>query len=94
MDTDSFRYEMETDDSYRKIAKDTDTRFDTSKCLKDDKRSLPIEKKQKVIGVMKDELNGKIIIELLALRAKMYRIERQTKKWKISAAEAQKMCGR
>ena len=36
----------------------------------DDKRSLPIAKNKKVIGIFKDELGRKIIKEFVALRAK------------------------
>ena len=42
MDTDSFVYEIETEDFYRDIAKDVKKRFDTSGYSKDDNRPLPI----------------------------------------------------
>ena len=45
MDTDSFVYEIETEDSYRDIANDVEERFDTSGYSKDDDRPLPIGKK-------------------------------------------------
>ena len=35
-------------------------------------RHYPSEKIKKVIGLMKDELGGKIMKELVALRAKMF----------------------
>ena len=63
MDTDSFVYEIETEDFYRAIAGDVETRFDTSNYSKDDSLPLPIGMNKKVIGLMKDEIGGKIIIE-------------------------------
>ena len=44
-DTDSFAYEIETEDFYRDIAKDVEKRFDTSGYSKDDNRPRPIGKK-------------------------------------------------
>ena len=49
---------------------DTDKWFDTSKYDKNDNRPLPIGKNKKVISTFKDGLDGKIIIEFVALRAK------------------------
>ena len=72
MDTDSFVYEIESEDFYRNIAKDVEKRFDVNQYSKDDKRPLPIGKNKKVIGMMKDELDRKIMTEFVALRAKMY----------------------
>ena len=72
MDTDSFVYEIETEDFYRDIAKDVKKRFDTSGYSKDDNMPLSIREYKKVIGLMKDDLDGKIMTELVALRAKMY----------------------
>ena len=45
-------------------------RFDTSNYEVD--RPLPTGKNKKVIGLMKDELGGKIIREFVALRPKTY----------------------
>ena len=72
MDTDRFVYEIETEDVYRDIAKDVKKRFDTSGYSKDDNRPLPIGENKKLIGLMKDEPGGKIMIKFIALRAKMY----------------------
>ena len=47
-------------------------RLDTSGYSKDDNRSLSIGENKKEIGLMKDELGGKIMTEFVALRAKMY----------------------
>ena len=72
MDTDSFVYEIETEDFYRDIENNVEKRFDTSGYSKDDNRPLPIGENKKVIGLMKDELGGKVMTEFVALRAKMY----------------------
>ena len=49
MDTDSFVYEIETEDFYRDIEKDVKKRSGTSGYSKDDKRPLPIGENEKVI---------------------------------------------
>ena len=69
MDIDSFVYEIEMEDFYRYIAKDVKKRFDTSGNSKDDNRPLGIGETKNVIGLMKDELGGKIRTEFVALRA-------------------------
>ena len=56
MDTDSFVYEIDTEDFYRDIVKDVKKRFDTSRYSKNENRPLPIGENKKVIGLMKDEL--------------------------------------
>ena len=72
LDTDSFVYHIKTDDFYEDIANDIYQRFDTSTYDKKDKRPLPIGLNKKVIGLMKDELGGKIKTEFVSLRAKTY----------------------
>ena len=72
MDTDSFVYEIKTHDFYRDIATCVEKMFDTSGYSKVENRPLLIGKDKKVIGLMEDELGGKIISEFVALRAKMY----------------------
>ena len=69
MDADSFVYSIETEDFYKDIADDVETRFDTSGYCN---RPLPVGKNKKVIGLMKDELGGEIIKEFIILRPKMY----------------------
>ena len=72
MDTDSFIIHTETDDFFEDIADDVDEWFDTSKFDKNDNRPLPIGKNKEKIGKFKDELNGQIMTEFIALRAKTY----------------------
>ena len=73
MDTESFVYEIETEDYYKNIAKDVEASFDTSRYLKNDNRLVLIltEKNKKVIGMVKDEFGGKIMIGFDTLRAKL-----------------------
>ena len=68
MDTDSFIVYIKTDDLYKDIAEDIETRFDTSRFC----TPLPKAKNKKVIGLMKDRLDGKIKKQFVGLRAKTY----------------------
>ena len=70
MDTDSLILNIKTEDFYKDIANDVEKRFDTSNY--DVNRPLPTGKNKKVIGLMKDELGGRIIREFVALRPKTY----------------------
>ena len=70
MDTDSFVMNIETEDFYEDIANDVEKRSDASNYEVD--RPLPTVKNKKVIGLMKDELGGKIIMEFVTLRPKTY----------------------
>ena len=72
MDTDSFIIDIETDDFFEDIVDDVDEWFDTSKYNKKDNRPLTIGKNKKKIDKFKDELNGQIMTEFIALRAKTY----------------------
>ena len=70
MDTDSFIMHIKTNDFYKDVASDVENRFDTSNY--EVNRPLPTGKNKKVIGLMKDELGGKIITEFVTLRPKTY----------------------
>ena len=78
MDTGSFIVHVKTDDIYKDIAKDIEKRFDTLNYEID--RPLPKGQSETVIGLMKDELGGKIIKEFVGLRAKTYRTYSYLKK--------------
>ena len=70
MDSDSFITHVKTEDLYKDIADDVEKRFDTS--TYEFNRLFPAGKNKKVIGLMKDELGGKIMTEFVALRPKTY----------------------
>ena len=75
MDKDRLIVYIKADDIYKDIAEDLiimiiSTRFDTSNYELD--RPLPKGKNKKVIGLMKGELGGKIMIKFVGLRAKTY----------------------
>ena len=63
MDTDSFIMNIKTNDYYEDIANVVENRFDTSNYQVN--RPLPMGKNKKVIGLMKDELGGKIITKFV-----------------------------
>ena len=70
IDTESFIVQVKTDDIYKDIAEDVETKFDTSNFEID--RPLPKGKNKKLIGLMKDELGGQIMKRFVRLRAKTY----------------------
>ena len=65
MDTDSFILYIKIDHIYEDIEEDVETRFDTSNFELD--RPLPKGKNEKVNGLMKDELGGKIMKKFVGL---------------------------
>ena len=70
MDMDSFITNIKTNDFYKDIANDVENKFDTSNY--EVNRPLPMGRNKNVIGLMKDELGGKIITEFVILRPKTY----------------------
>ena len=80
MDTDSFIMNIKTNDFYEDIANDAENRFDTSNY--EINRPLPMGRNKKVIGLMKDELGGKIITEFITLRTKTYKEDKKAKEQK------------
>ena len=70
MDMDSFIMNIKTNYFYKDIANDAENRFDTSNY--EVNRPLPTGKNKKIIGLVKDELGGKIITEFVTLMPKTY----------------------
>ena len=70
MDMDSLVYDIKTEDFYEDIMDEVPARFDTSGYCPN--RPLPVGLNKKFIGLMKDELGGKIMTEFVALRPKLY----------------------
>ena len=70
MDTDSFIMNIKTNDFFNDVSNDVENRFDTSNY--EVSRPLPKGKNKNVIGLMKDELGGKIIMEFVFLRPNTY----------------------
>ena len=71
-DTDSFLYEIQTEDFYKDISGDVKDRFDTSDYPEGHPSGIPTGVNKKVLGMFKDEAAGKIIKEFVGLRAKLY----------------------
>ena len=71
-DTDSFLYEIQTEDFYKDISGDVKNRFDTSDYPEGHPSGIPTGINKKVLGMFKDETAGKIIKEFVGLRAKLY----------------------
>ena len=65
MDKESFIVYLKADD----IAEDVETRFDTFDKFRN-RQTLTYRENKKVIGLVKDELDGQIIKEFVRLRAK------------------------
>ena len=72
MDTSSFVIHIKTEHFYKYTANDVERQFDTSTYSENDKRPLPIGKNKKVIGLFQDELERKIMIEFVGIRAKTW----------------------
>ena len=74
-DTDSYMYEIQTEDFYEDISPDVEKLFDTSNYPKDHPSSIPTGCNKKVIGMFKDEAGGKQIRKFVGLRAKLYALK-------------------
>ena len=84
-DTDSFLYEIQTEDFYKDISGDVKDRFDTSNYSEGHPSGIPTGINKKVLGMFKDEAAGKNIKEFVGLRAKLY-------SYKMEEGEENKKC--
>ena len=71
-DTDSLMYQIHTDDFYKDISHDIETKFDTSDYPPDHPSGILTGVNKKVIGMFKDEVAGKQITCFVGLRPKLY----------------------
>ena len=71
-DTDSFIVNIKTEDFFEDISNDVERWFDTSNYDRNDKKPLLVGKNKNIHGLFKNELGGKIITEVVALRPKTY----------------------
>ena len=72
MDTDSFVYHIKTEDVYKDFAPHVKKHFDTSNYSKDCGLPIEIGMNKKKLGMMKDELGGKIMTHFVTLGNKVY----------------------
>ena len=84
-DTDSFLYEIQTEDFYKDISGDVKDKFDTSDYPEGHPSEIPTGINKKVLGMFKDEAAGKNIKEFVGLRAKLY-------SYKMEEGEENKRC--
>ena len=66
-DTDSLCYEIETEDFYKDIAGDVESKFDTSAYPKEHPSGIKTGVNKKVIGMMKDECSGEVMVGFVGL---------------------------
>ena len=85
-DTDSLMYLIYTDDFYKDISRDIKTHFDTSDYPEAHPSGILTGVNKKVIGMFKDEVNGRQITHFVSLRPKLYSFKvegvKETKKCK------------
>ena len=84
-DTDSLMYEIQKSNFNIDISADVEHRFDTSNYPSCHPSGIPTGLNKKVLGMFKDEANGKVIDEFVGLRAKLY-------SYKMFEGEESKKC--
>jgi len=74
-DTDSLMYHIKTDDFYADIRNDVKKWYDASELPVGHLSGIPVCVNKKVPGMMKDKTKGKIMKEVVVMRAKLYSIK-------------------
>ena len=92
MNTDSFIIQIKTEYCYKDIPDDVKKRYNTWNYEVD--KPLTKGMNKKVIGLMKEELGGKIITEFVALRPKTYSYLTDDDKNVTRAKGTKKMCNK
>ena len=72
LDTDSLAFEIKTKDFYKDINHDIEKRFDISDYPTNHRYGIKTVLNGKGLGMFKDEIGGKQIVEFVGLRAKLY----------------------
>ena len=88
MDKDSIIVYIKTNNIYKDITENVETRFHTSNYEVD--RPLPKGKNKEVIGLMKDELGGRIMTKFVGLSAKTYSCLKDTSSEEKKAKDTKK----
>ena len=92
MDIDSFIIYIKTEEFYKDIAGDVEKRFDSSNY--EVNRPLLTGKNKKLIGLMKDYLEEKIMTEFAPLRPKTYSYLMDDGNSGKKAKKTKKMCNK
>ena len=71
-DTDSLLYQIHSEDFYKDISYDIETKFDTSDYPPNHPSGILTGVNKKVIGMFKDEVAGRQITHFVGLRPKLY----------------------
>lgn len=86
-DTDSLLYSVETADFYSDLKVNFLNYFDTSNYALNNCYNI-VQKNKKIPGLFKDELGGKVLLEFVGLRSKMYSLK--TNEYEVKKAKGVK----
>ena len=84
-DTDSLLYQIHSEDFYKDISYDIETKFDTSDYPPNHPSGILTGVNKKVIGMFKDEVAGRQITHFVGLRPNLY-------SFKVESQKANEVC--